>query len=131
MNLTQLEYETITTNRFANLLGLKLVSASKEQAVAELFLKPEHFNPIGSVHGGCIFTLADNVAGIAAFSTGKKMTTVDSNIHYLRPAINCEKIMGWARILKQGKRISVIDVDITDENKTVLATATFTFSVFG
>lgn len=47
-------------------------------------------NPIGTVHGGCLFTLADAVCGIAASSLGGICTTVNSNIQFLNAGLLSE-----------------------------------------
>ena len=40
----------------------------------ELEVTDQHMNPLGTVHGGCLYTLADTVAGFAAASCGFERT---------------------------------------------------------
>ena len=75
-------------NRFGDLAGVRIVEIREGYARTELEVKPEFLNPIGSVHGGCLFTMADITGGSAAVSHGEQVTTADADIRYLRPGIN-------------------------------------------
>ncbi len=86
-----------------------------------------HGNPIGSVHGGVIFALADSAGGIAAASKGSFVTTVTGDINYLNPAINVKKLIATTRELKAGKNVLVYDVTVTDENERVIAESRMTY----
>ena len=43
-------------------------------------------NYFGKAHGGYLFTLGDQVAGLVALSTGVYAVTLQSSINYLKPA---------------------------------------------
>jgi len=86
-----------------------------------------HGNPIGSVHGGVIFALADSAGGVAAASKGSYVTTVSGDINYLNPAIHVKKLIATTRELKAGKNILVYDVTISDENEKVIAESRMTY----
>lgn len=86
-----------------------------------------HGNPIGSVHGGVIFALADSAGGIAAASKGSYVTTVTGNINYLNPAIQVKKLIATTREVKAGKNILVYDVTVTEENEKVIAECRMTY----
>lgn len=92
-----------------------------------LVLQPKHMNPIGSVHGGVLFTMADTVGGAAATSRGRYVTTVSGNMNYLRPAMNCKCIVGESREVKIGKNMCVYEVMITDDTGKEIALATMTY----
>lgn len=109
-------------NNFGNLLGIKVVSIREGEAVAEMEIKEFMQNPIGSIHGGCIFTLADIATGSASVSYGQPATTQSYNIHYLRPVFeNTQKLTASAKVLKRGKRGIVIEVMIEDDEKRLIA----------
>ena len=107
--------------------GIRTVELREGYAKAEIVLDERHANPIGSTHGGVLFTLVDTVGGAAATSRGRYVTTVSGNINYLRPAMNCKKLIGESREIKIGKKMCVYDVMITDENDREIAKATMTF----
>lgn len=108
-------------------LGIEVQEIREGYARAEIVLAPRHGNPIGSAHGGVIFSLCDTVGGTAATSRGRYVTTVSSSINYLRPAMNCQKIIGESREIKIGKKMCVYEVLVTNENGDEIAIATLTF----
>lgn len=118
-------------NHFARLLGVSLTEISLGAAKGMVQTRPEHINPIGSVHGGCMFTLADIVGAAAASSYGEQITTLDSTIHYLKAGLNSTCIYADAQVLKHGKRITVVEVSITDQDGELLSSVTLTFMSLG
>ena len=119
-----MDYENIIktrndSNAFAKLIGLRITKMVTDE------LK----NPINSVHGGVLFTVADVTGGGAAASHGRPATTIDSSFHYLRPGLNTTKLIGKAREMKAGKNILVYDVSVEDQDGVVLAEGIFSFMV--
>ena len=108
-------------------LGLNVTEVSEGYAKIEMELDERHANPIGSIHGGAIFTLADTVGGVAATSHGSFVTTVTGSINYLNPAIGVKKLIADTRELKAGKNVLVYDVTVRDENDHVIAEARMTY----
>lgn len=109
---------------FAKDIGIKMISISKGYAKGEINISKSHLNPGESVHGGCIFTLADTVGGAAAWSRGNYVVTTSSNITYLNPAIESKKLIAIAKEIKFGKKILVYDVDIWDDSDRLIAKVT-------
>ena len=118
-------------NCFARELGICTEEIREGYARVSLRVEEKHMNFVGSVHGGCLFSLADTVAGAASSSYGYYSTTVDGNIHYLSPAMNVKMLIAQAQVIKYGKRISVFEVTITDENGRLLAQGTYTYYNLG
>ena len=81
-----------------------------------------------SFHGGVIATLID-VAGHAAVAVkiGKMAPTIDLRIDYLRPSIG-ESIVARARLLKVGRMLARVDVDVTDAQGRLIAVGRGSFS---
>jgi len=80
----------------------------------------------GSVHGGLLAALVDIAAlqaVIASLEPGDRPAgTADLNITYLRPALG-EQIYADARILRKGRQMIVIEVEITDPNERLCSKA--------
>ena len=94
------DYEKLKQARnmgFIKHIGVETVELREGYAKGEIVLDERHANPIGSTHGGVLFTLVDTVGGAAATSRGRYVTTVSGNINYLRPAMNCKKLIGESR----------------------------------
>ena len=115
------------TNAFARSIGLGLTFLEEGHAVTEMDITENQLNPIGSVHGGCLYTAADVAAGGAAISFGDVVTTVDSSFRYLRPGLNTTRIKADAVAVKHGKRLTVIQVNVFNQNDTRLCIGTFSF----
>ena len=112
---------------FSKHMGLYVIEQSVGHCKVRLDVKKEHMNPIGSVHGGALFTMADEACGIAASTTGGVCTTVDSHIEFLNAAIGVEYLTAEAKPKKIGKKIRSFIVEIKDEKERLIATADFIF----
>ena len=127
MDYQKLMIHRDSNNPFARLLGIRTLEIKEGYAKGELSLRNEHQNIVDSVHGGCIFALADTIGGSAASSHGMYVTTISGNINYLLPALNIERLIAYAREIKYGKRICVYSIDIEDEKGNLLAQSTFSY----
>ncbi len=81
-----------------------------------------------SFHGGVIATLID-LAGHAAVAVkiGKMAPTIDLRIDYLRPS-DGENLIARARLLKAGRTVARVDIDITDTQGRLVAVGRGSFS---
>lgn len=126
----KLRQERNLQNGFINQIGFVVTEVRKLYTKGEIVLNSMHGNPIGSVHGGVIFAMADTVGGIAATSIGSYCTTVNGNINYLNPAMDCEKLIGEATPIKVGHNLAVMQVMIRNEKGTDIACAMMTYQYF-
>jgi uncharacterized protein (TIGR00369 family) len=72
----------------ATLLGFDLVEVDEGRVVFTAVPGPEHYNPIGMVHGGLTATLIGSAAGCAVHTTlpvGTGYTTTDVQVRFVRP----------------------------------------------
>ena len=102
--------------------GFKIVELDKEHCKMKYEVSEDGLNPYGIVHGGIMFGLADNCAGALAFMSGNTPLTTSSNINYLNKATGKE-LIAKATILKEGNKIGYYNVDIYDDNKVLVASA--------
>lgn len=117
----------VTANPFAASIGMEILDVREGYAYARVKKRKELENIYGDLHGGCLYTVADNMAGIAASTYEYYVTTVNGSIQYLRAAGNTDYIDCEAKVIKFGKRISVISVQIKDDQGKLLNTAEFTY----
>lgn len=127
-----MEYQKLLDYRnnhpgFTKNMGMKVTQVSDGFAKVEMDITEKHGNPIGSVHGGVIYALADTAGAVAATSKGSFVTTVTGDINYLNPAIGVKKLTAATRELKAGKNVLVYDVAVTDETERVIAEARMTY----
>ncbi|MBE5905813.1 MAG: PaaI family thioesterase [Lachnospiraceae bacterium] len=114
---------------FSEELQIEFDEIDDGSAVAHMTLRKEMENPIGSIHGGVLFSFADIVSGVAAAASGARVTTLNSTIQFLSPAmLTRNKVLtARANAKKRGKTIQVMEVDITDEKERMIASAQFSF----
>lgn len=118
--------ERIERNTFMRHNFIEMVSAGEDQSVFRLVIHPESKNSYGMVHGGAIYTLADNATGAAAHSDGRHYVTQTSALHFLRNQSE-GTVYAAASVRHRGKSTCLVAVDITGENEKLIATGEFTF----
>jgi len=118
----------------AELMGFRGVEAEPGRAVFEMEPGPQHYNPIGSVHGGVALTLLDSAMGCAVHTLlepGVGYTTLELKTNFVRPItadtglIRCE-----ATVIHSGSRIATAEGKLTDANGKLLAHGTTTCLIF-
>lgn len=114
-------------NSFGNLVGVRIEEIREGYARSVLDVRADLSNPIGSLHGGALFTIADITGGSASVSHGEQVTTVDADIRYLRPGIGVKRIVCEAEEIKKGKTLFVYRIDVRDQDGTLLTAGTFTY----
>lgn len=123
------KYRNSGVNYFAAHTNIEITKIWQGGAKGRIVLEEHHGNPIGSVHGGCLFSLADSVGGAAAVSRRRAVTTVSSSINYVNAAMmdRTKVLYAEAKEIKAGKSTCVYQVDITDDSDTLIATAVNTY----
>lgn len=90
----------------------------------------EHYNPIGTVHGGYAATLLDSCMACAVHTTlpgDTGYTTVDLNITYLRAMTDATgEVTARGEVITSGRRIATARGTLTDSAGRVIATGTTT-----
>ena len=121
-----LEALRLSANAFTDHNFIRLESLEPDLAVYCLEIRPESRNPYGMVHGGALYTLADDAAGGAAHSDGRHYVTRHGDLHFLDNRA-CGTILATGRVRRRGRSIVLVDVEITDEAGALLATGAFTY----
>lgn len=114
---------------FAHLLGISLGEVKRGAATLHLEVRDELRQNNGVVHGGAVASLVDSAAAFAILTileADQRSTTVDLTIHYLRP-LTKGRVTAQARLLRAGRRIITVSVDVYDETEALTATALTSF----
>lgn len=113
-------------NAFTEYNFMTLESLEDDRVVYRLEIRPESRNPYGMVHGGALYTLADDAAGTAAHTDGRHYVTQSGQLHFLnnRPS---GVIRATGTVRHRGRSTVLAVVDITAEDGTLLATGEFSF----
>lgn len=122
----QLKALDLEANAFTGYNHMELEVVEQDRAVFRLEIRPESRNPYGMVHGGALYTLADDAAGTAAHSDGRHYVTQSGTLHFLNNRAQ-GVIRATGTIRHRGRSTVLAVVDITAEDGTLLATGEFSF----
>ncbi|MFS8198266.1 PaaI family thioesterase [Streptomyces sp. CWNU-52B] len=115
-------------------LGFALEEVEHGRAVFALAPGEEHYNPIGSVHGGVYATLLDSAAGCAVQSVlpqGMAYTSLDLTLKFLRPiTVDTGKVRAVGTVLSSGRRTALAQAELLDSTDRLLAHATSSCLLF-
>jgi uncharacterized protein (TIGR00369 family) len=96
----------------------------------------EHYNPIGTVHGGYASTLLDSVLGCAVHTTleaGVGYATTGLEVKFMRPITReVELVRAFAEVTYRGRRQATAQARLTDvTGERLFASATTTCMILG
>jgi len=112
----------------AKLIGFHPISAGGGEAVFEMDADERHWNPMGTLHGGVLCDIGDAAMGFAYATTlaeGESFTTIELKINYLRP-VRKARLRASAHVVKRGRKIGLVQCDVTDEAGNLVARASST-----
>ena len=117
---------------FIAFLGLKIVEAdpAKERVTMSCAMRPEfeRGKGTGQWHGGPLAAIIDTVGDYALIMALRRgLPTINFRVDYLRPAIKTNLIT-TATVRRAGKSVGVVDVDVFNEQKALLAIGRATYS---
>ena len=71
----------LENNAFAQICGIKVAEMRYDYVKMTAEVRPELLNPLGRVHGGMLYTLADCCSGLTARTDGRKYVTTCPTLH--------------------------------------------------
>lgn len=119
--------QIVERNPFAKYIGMELLEVKEGYASGRISFEKQYENVYGGMHGGCAYSLADTLAGIAALTYGDYVTTLDASINYLLPVEHTVYVNCRAQVIRHGRKISVVRVEISNDDGTILIDGSFTF----
>ena len=94
----------------------------------------EHYNPMGSVHGGWFATLLDSALGCSVASVlpaGKAYTTAELKINIVRPlTVKVPLVRAEGRVIHSGGRMATADGRLTGPDGKLYAHGSTTCFIF-
>ena len=123
--------EIVRKNPFAQHIGMELLEVTEGYALGRIRLAKQYENIYGGMHGGCAYSLADTLSGIAASTYGEYVTTLDASMNYLLPVEHTEYVYCKAKVLRHGRKITVVRVELLNDEQTLLIDGSFTFYNIG
>jgi uncharacterized protein (TIGR00369 family) len=114
-----------------NHFGFVLEKAERGRAVFRMPVLDLHKQVHRVVHGGVLAMLADTAGGFAASLAApveSRVVTIEMKINFLE-AVEHGEIRADARVLRQGRSTSVVDCEVTDEDRRLVSKALMTFAI--
>ena len=94
----------------------------------------EHYNPLGSVHGGVAATLLDSAMGCCIHTmlkAGIGYTTVEIKVNYVRAMTDkTGEVRAEGKVINVGSRIATSEARLADSSGKLLAHGTTTCLIF-
>jgi len=114
-------------------LGIQLTDMRPDEATLRLPFSDSLITIGTTVHGGAIASLIDTAAMVAAWSDDSvpdsmRGTTVSLTVTYLAPAEH-EDVQATARVLKRGRSLVYIDVDVQSVSRKSIARGLVTYKL--
>lgn len=113
----------------SGLLGftLRRLDVAAGELDADYTAAPSFLNPAGTVQGGMLAAMLDDLsAGLvdATLGAGEGVVTLNLNLSFVRPA-QAGTLNGQARLVRRGRAVCHVNAELSQAGKTVaIATAT-------
>jgi acyl-CoA thioesterase len=107
-------------DQFAAHNNIELLEAGHGRAKAKMTLHPHHWNGLGTVHGGALFTLADFCFAAACNSHGTVAVAIDANITFMK-AISGGTLTAEAREIAKNFKLGSYTVEVRNELGELIA----------
>jgi uncharacterized protein (TIGR00369 family) len=114
-----------------NHFGFVLEKAERGRVVFRMRVLDLHMQVHRVVHGGVLAMLADTAGGFAAFLSAParaRVVTVEMKMNFLE-AVEHGQVKAVARVLRQGRNFSVVDCEVTDQDRRLVGKALMTFAI--
>jgi uncharacterized protein (TIGR00369 family) len=114
---------------FAGFIGMKVILVSPDRVVAELTVREELGNRNGTLHGGAVMALADNLGGTATIANlpeGASTATIESKTNFFLPVPVGDIAHAECTPLHRGRTTMVWQTRITRSDGRLAAMVTQT-----
>jgi uncharacterized protein (TIGR00369 family) len=123
---------TFDASPFLGFLRLRAVALDHDAGTltVSMPMRPELERRLGTgqFHGGPIAAFIDTVGDYAVgMAVGGGVPTINLRIDYLRPAVG-GVLTATARIRRAGRTVALVDVDVYDEQRVLVAVGRGTYS---
>ena len=118
----------------ARTLDFLLIRVESGKALFQGRPGPQHFNPMGGVHGGWFATMLDSALGCAVHTmmpAGRGYTTAELSVNYVRgltPRVG--RVRAEGKVIHCGKQLATAEARLFGPDGTLFAHATTTCLVF-
>ena len=102
---------------------MRVIELKAGYARLSMRIKPEYMNFHGVAFGGVIMSLADQAFGYAVNTLSYPSVASQFNTYFLSSARSGDELTAEGRVVRSGRRISVAEVSITNQDGKLIARA--------
>ena len=106
------------------LMGLRIVRASRDEVVAEYVVDARHHQPYGIAHGGvhcsAVETVCSTGAGMDAMAQGRSVVGLENHTSFVR-AVRAGKVTIRATPVTRGRRTQLWEAVARDEQGRIVS----------
>ena len=110
----------------ASFLKMQLLELSPGYAKVLIKVIPEYLNFNNFIFGGITMAVADQAFGYAVNSVNRPNVASQFNIHFIAPAKVGDELIAEGRVVKSGRRVSIAEMTVTNQEGKLIAKATGT-----
>jgi acyl-CoA thioesterase len=110
----------LKNDRFATHNDIELLEVRPGFARAKMMVRPHHWNGLGTVQGGAIFTLADFAFAAASNSHGTVAVAVNVSISFLKAGRDGQ-LWAEAREIARNPKLGSYTVEVRDDAGDLVA----------
>ncbi|MFT3955148.1 MAG: hydroxyphenylacetyl-CoA thioesterase PaaI [Piscinibacter sp.] len=103
------------TDKAAHALGMAVASISPGHASVTMTVREDMLNGFGICQGGLIATLADMAFAYACNSYNELTVASGFDVDLLGPGRPGDQLTASARVVSQGSRMGVYDIDVSNQ----------------
>ncbi len=123
MNISKEELvKRFQSDRFATeVTGIEIVDVAPGYAKVKLEVQSRHYNAVGIVQGGALFTLADFAFAVASNTQDDQVTvSIESTMSFFKPTTT-GTLFAEAKLLSRSKSLQSFEVPVTNEKGELVA----------
>lgn len=116
---------------FGPLIGLRMTGRDQGSSECELEVTPRLLNPHGTIHGGAVYSMADQGMGTSLYPhllDGELCATIEITIAYF-VAVRTGRLVCRTRVINKARRVATLESEI-HQGETLVAKALGTFAIF-
>ncbi len=116
---------------FAKWLNGRLIDIQRGSIEVEYDIRPEMANPAHLLHGGVQCSMIDDAMGMICATLGHKgfLVSIDMHINFLGKVKVGEKVNAKGKVIREGRRIVNIDVNLINEKGKIVSNGSSNFVI--
>lgn len=126
MNITVDQLNSMNRNTVMEVLGIEYTALGEGFIHGKMPVDHRHHQPMGILHGGVTAVLAETLGSVGshliAQAENKAAVGLEINVNHIK-SMSSGTLFGYAKIIHQGKRTHLWQIDLKNENDVLIAVA--------